>query len=135
MRRLAWLGLLLFACSNGAAKPQDQPPQAPRDAAVADADPATYTGMTIYKTLCVNCHGADAKGYKADNAPSLVNKTFLESASDDFIRSSIEVGRPGTSMPPYSRDLGGPLDRPAIEKIVLWLRSQEIGRASCRERV
>jgi rhodanese-related sulfurtransferase/cytochrome c553 len=27
-------------------------------------------------------------------------------------------------MPPYSRDIGGPLDRPAIDKIVLWLRSQ-----------
>ncbi|HEY5949490.1 MAG TPA: c-type cytochrome [Kofleriaceae bacterium] len=124
MRRLAWLGLLLLcACSNGSAKPQDKP-QRPRDAAVADADPSKLEGAAIYKTLCAQCHGADAKGYKADNAPSLINKTFLESATDDFIHRSIEIGRPGTSMPGYAKELGGPLDRASIDRLVAFLRSQ-----------
>jgi mono/diheme cytochrome c family protein/rhodanese-related sulfurtransferase len=123
--RLAWLGLLLFACDS-AAKP-NAPPQRPRDAqpgATADADTATLEGAALYKTLCSQCHGADAKGYKADNAPSLINKTFLESATDELIHRSIEVGRPGTSMPGYAKEVGGPLDRAAIDRIVAFLRAQ-----------
>jgi mono/diheme cytochrome c family protein/rhodanese-related sulfurtransferase len=117
------LGLLLFGCTQGSAKPQGKQ-QAPRDAAVADADPGKLEGAAIFKTLCAQCHGADAKGYKADNAPSLVNKTFLESASDPFIHRSIEVGRPGTSMAAYGKELHGPLDSAAIDRVVAWLRSQ-----------
>ena len=123
--RLAWLGLLFFACDTGSAKPQIKP-QRPRDAAaqVVVDDPAKQEGALLYKTLCAQCHGLDAKGYKADNAPSLINKTFLESATDEFIHRSIEVGRPGTSMPGYARELGGPLDRASIDRIVAWLRAQ-----------
>jgi len=129
MRTIAVLGLFIFgACESGAAKPQNAP-QKPRDAGaavavVADADPAGLQGQQLYMTFCAQCHGADAKGYKSDNAPSLVNKTFLESANDGFIAQSIAQGRPGTSMAPYSRDVGGPLDRAAIDRIVAWLRSQ-----------
>ena len=108
MRRLACLGLFLFACNQGAAKPQDKPAR-PRDGgATIDADPSKLEGAAIYKTLCAQCHGPDAKGYKADNAPSLVNKTFLESATDEFIHKSIATGRPGTSMAGYAREIGGP---------------------------
>jgi cytochrome c oxidase cbb3-type subunit III len=125
VRYLAWFGFVLFACGNGSAKPQDKPPR-PRDAATAtvDADPSKLEGAAIYATLCAQCHGADAKGYKADNAPSLVNKTFLESASDDFIHKSIAMGRPGTSMPGYAAELGGPLDSPSIDRVVAFLRAQ-----------
>jgi cytochrome c oxidase cbb3-type subunit III len=123
VRYLAWLGLALFACSNGTAKPNDKPTR-PRDAASADADPAKLEGAAIYKTLCAHCHGADAKGYKADNAPSLVNKTFLESATDDFIHRSIAAGRPGTSMPGYAKEIGGPLDSASIDRVVAFLRAQ-----------
>jgi mono/diheme cytochrome c family protein/rhodanese-related sulfurtransferase len=123
VRYLAWLGLALFACSNGSAKPQDKPPR-PRDAATADADPSKLEGAAIYQTLCAQCHGADAKGYKADNAPSLVNKTFLESATDDFIHKSIASGRPGTSMPGYAKEIGGPLDAASIGRVVAFLRAK-----------
>ena len=125
MRTIAVLGLFVFgACDSGSAKPQSTPPK-PRDAAVvADADPAGLQGQALYMTFCAQCHGADAKGYKSDNAPSLVNKTFLESATDAFIAQSIATGRPGTSMAPYAKEVGGPLDRAAIDRIVAWLRAQ-----------
>ena len=125
MRRIACLGLFLFACESGSAKPQggNTPPRPP-EAPTADADPARLEGAALYTTFCAQCHGADGKGYKADNAPSLVNKTFLESATDDFIARSIFAGRPGTSMAAYGKELGGPLDRPAIDRVVAWLRAQ-----------
>ena len=81
-------------------------------------------GAALYQTLCAHCHGANAKGYKSDFAPSLVNPTFLESATDDYITKSIAVGRPGTSMAGYSKDVGGPLDKAALARIVTFLRSQ-----------
>lgn len=124
MLRLGWLGVSLLACNSGAAKPHDQPPPAPRDAATADADPRKLDGAALYKTYCAQCHGDDAKGYKADNAPSLVNKTFLESATDEFIHKSIALGRPGTSMAGYGSDIGGPLDNAAIGRIVSFLRAK-----------
>jgi cbb3-type cytochrome c oxidase subunit III len=124
VRRLAWLGLFLCACTSGSAKPKQDKPQPPRDAMTADADLARLEGSALYKTLCAQCHGPDAKGYKADNAPSLVNPTFLSSATDEYIHRSIAVGRPGTSMAGYGRDVGGPLDAAAIERIVAFLRAQ-----------
>jgi cytochrome c oxidase cbb3-type subunit 3/ubiquinol-cytochrome c reductase cytochrome c subunit len=126
VRRLAWLGLfLVVACSKGSAKPQDNTTR-PRDATAvtADADPSKLEGAAVYQMLCANCHGADAKGYKADNAPSLVNKTFLESATDEFLHKSIATGRPGTSMAGYAKELGGPLDAASIDRVVSFLRAQ-----------
>jgi cytochrome c oxidase cbb3-type subunit III len=121
--RIALLGLLLFsACSKGAANA----PQKHRDAqvATADADPSKLEGKALYTTLCGHCHGANLEGYKSDNAPSLKNKTFLESATDDFLTKSINIGRPGTSMAGYGKDIGGPLDAAAVGRLVAYIRSQ-----------
>jgi cytochrome c oxidase cbb3-type subunit 3/ubiquinol-cytochrome c reductase cytochrome c subunit len=122
------LTVLLAACTNqGAAKTS-----AKRDAgagvAPIAADAATVVDLTsakaTYLRLCAPCHAADGKGYAADFAPSLVNPTFLESASDDFVRRSIVFGRPGTSMGAYGKALGGPLDDAEVEKLVAWIRAQ-----------
>ncbi len=78
----------------------------------------------MYGALCAPCHGKDLKGYAADNAPSLVTPSFLESASDDFLRRSIATGRPGTSMAAYGTKLGGPLDDAAVERLVEYIRAQ-----------
>jgi len=101
-------------------------------AAVTAAPPITATGIggaggapsgaENYVRLCAPCHGADGQGYIADHAPSLVNSTFLESASDKFLKASIAFGRPGTSMSAYGKLFGGPLDDPAIDDLVGFLR-------------
>jgi cytochrome c oxidase cbb3-type subunit III len=124
VHRQVVLGLFLIGCNSGAAKPSDKPPQPPRDARTVDADPTKLEGAALYGMYCAQCHGADAKGYKADNAPSLVNPTFLESATDEFIHASIAKGRPGTSMAGYAAEIGGPLDKAAIDRIVVWLRAK-----------
>jgi rhodanese-related sulfurtransferase/mono/diheme cytochrome c family protein len=63
-------------------------------------------------------------GYAADNAPSLVNPTFLASADDGFLARSIELGRPGTAMAGYGRDVGGPLDDQQIASLIALFRSR-----------
>jgi cytochrome c oxidase cbb3-type subunit III len=118
--------IAVAACSSGAAEPDKKPGDKleKRDAATHDANLAKLDGSGLYQALCSPCHGADAKGYKADHAPSLVNRTFLESADDDFLRISITYGRPGTSMAGYGTAAGGPLDPAQVNKVVAWLRSQ-----------
>jgi mono/diheme cytochrome c family protein/rhodanese-related sulfurtransferase len=112
--------MLAAACGKGSATP---PQDRSRDAG-RDADLGKLAAPELFKTLCAPCHGADAKGYKADHAPSLVNPTFLESATDEFLRQSIVLGRPGTSMAAYGREAGGPLDADAITRLIAWLRTQ-----------
>jgi mono/diheme cytochrome c family protein/rhodanese-related sulfurtransferase len=89
----------------------------------ASAEPAAQAGERLYGRYCVLCHGKGATGYAADNAPSLVNPTFLESADDRFLLSSIALGRPGTAMAPYRNDRGGPLAGADIARIISYLRS------------
>ncbi len=79
-------------------------------------------GGQLYAKYCALCHGDNAEGYKADNAPSLVNPEFLGTASDEFLRAAIGRGRPGTAMAGYATSLGGPLDDASIRAIVAFLR-------------
>jgi mono/diheme cytochrome c family protein/rhodanese-related sulfurtransferase len=125
--RFATFVILLgaVACGNGSATPQPSPAPAPKPAGPpADANPVGMAAPQLFATFCAQCHGPEAKGYKADHAPSLVNPTFLESASNAYLTGSIERGRPGTSMAAYAKGLGGPLAPPEVEKLVQWLRSQ-----------
>jgi mono/diheme cytochrome c family protein/rhodanese-related sulfurtransferase len=119
--------LLVAACNSGQATPAPpaaQPPvSAPRDAGV-DADVSRLSGKPLYLALCAQCHGADGRGYVADHAPSLVSPTFLDTATDDYLRGSIIAGRPGTSMAAYSNRFGGPLDAAGVTSLVKYLRAQ-----------
>lgn len=81
-------------------------------------------GAALYAQYCRLCHAADATGYAADNAPSLVSRTFLESASDAFIAHGIRMGRPNTAMAAYGASRGGPLAEPDIAELVRFLRSK-----------
>ena len=113
----------VFGCNSGAATPAPAPQPAGREGSGAVII-GQLPGKPLYLALCKPCHGAEGKGYAADHAPSLVNPTFLASATDDFLRKSIAAGRPGTSMAAYSKALGGPLDDPAVDRLVAFLRAQ-----------
>ena len=128
--RFVLLVTLVVACNGSSSIPpnpkpiQPSTPDALVSVAPADADVTRLAPEGQYQALCAPCHGKDAKGYGADNSPSLVNPTFLESATDDFLRRSIIEGRPGTSMGAYGKTRGGPLDDAAVSGIVKWLRDQ-----------
>jgi len=90
----------------------------------AAADPKLLDGARTYEKYCQLCHAKDATGYAADNAPSLVSKTYLESASNEMIAAGIRLGRPGTAMAAYGHQRGGPLDERDIDYLVRFLRSK-----------
>lgn len=106
-----------------AAPPPTSPSTSPSTPPAAVSAEIT-AGAAAYAKYCALCHGPEAKGYAADNAPSLVSDTFLRSASDSFISTGIAIGRPGTPMAPYSARLGGPLGDEQIGQIVAFLRSK-----------
>jgi cytochrome c oxidase cbb3-type subunit III len=123
--------VVMVACQKGDATPAASSGSGSARAAVAppvkstvDANVGALDGPGLYATFCAQCHGADAKGYKSDHAPSLVNPTFLATATDSYLISSIEQGRPGTAMAAYAKAVGGPLDSTAVAKLVVWLRDQ-----------
>jgi len=118
---LALVAVTLPACSRGATPTPNPAP--------ATAGHGGRGGDLSYAGLCAPCHGKTGEGYAADHAPSLINPTFLESASDEFLRRSIAAGRPGTSMGAYGKAFGGPLDDAGIERILAFLRA---GRPSAQ---
>ncbi|HEY4242038.1 MAG TPA: c-type cytochrome [Kofleriaceae bacterium] len=124
---LGWIALL-GACDRGGHADKLPPPRPAipvAQAPVAKPPPPLppVDGKGLYTKLCAVCHAADGKGDAADHAPSLVTTTFLESASNSFILSSILNGRAGTSMGAYAKTIGGPLESREAEGIVAYLRT------------
>lgn len=124
------LALVACNCDSGTTPPRPGPsrPIEPPPKVVVSPDAGALVAASeapaLYGQLCAKCHGEKLEGYAADNAPSLANPTFLESATDQFLHASIAGGRPGSSMGAYAAALGGPLDDAAIDSIVTWIRSQ-----------
>ena len=73
-------------------------------------------GAPLYAARCASCHGARGQGV---SAPTLDNVVLHDSASDGFLRRSIEVGRPGTPMEGY----GGRLAAQELDDVVAFLRT------------
>ena len=92
------------------------------DPAAPVAGAPAERGAALYAKYCALCHGADAKGYAADNAPSLVSPQFLSGADDAFLVNSIALGRPETPMAAYTQKAGGPLSDQEIDDVVAFLR-------------
>jgi len=112
------------SASGSAGQPAPDPSGA--GAATASRSPRRQSvdGAQLYQKYCALCHGKDATGYAADNAPSLVSRTFLESASNGFVAHAIRMGRPGTPMAAYAKRRGGPLEEAEVQAIVGFLRSK-----------
>lgn len=103
----------------GAYWPQDRV----RTEQLAEREFAT-DGATIFSTFCSGCHGEKGQGNRYPGQPyfpSVGNPDFHAVASDDFIRETIQRGRPGRRMPAWGEKEGGL--RPAeIDAVLAHLR-------------
>lgn len=74
-----------------------------------------------YQTYCALCHGKDREGYANDEAPSLRSKSLMRSAFPWHLVYTVGYGRRGTPMGGYYEEIGGPLDRDRLYRLVRWL--------------
>jgi mono/diheme cytochrome c family protein len=63
-------------------------------------DPAR--GAALYAAACARCHEHDGT---SETAPDLANPTFLDAASDTYLRAAVATGR-GELMPPLEVSSG-----------------------------
>jgi mono/diheme cytochrome c family protein len=77
-------------------------------------------GQKLFADNCATCHGDNGQG---DIGPALNSKSFLDSTEDGRIFSLISSGVPGTAMPSWSQDYGGPFTAEQIQELVGYIRS------------
>jgi cytochrome c oxidase cbb3-type subunit 3/ubiquinol-cytochrome c reductase cytochrome c subunit len=73
--------------------------------------------------MCAVCHGANGEGYKADQATALAGADYLAAVNDQQIGVAIALGRKGTTMSAWRKDVGGPLTQGDILALVEHIRS------------
>ncbi|MBI4347358.1 MAG: c-type cytochrome [Elusimicrobia bacterium] len=95
--------------------------------ALGEAEPPALRGKRLYARMCAVCHGLNAEGYHADNAPAIGAAGYLGSVSDEFLRKVIADGRPETTMSAWSATRGGPLSSADVDDVVAYLRSMDPG--------
>jgi len=83
------------------------------DLPAESADSAGFN--SLFASNCSGCHGA---GGRNGAAQSLSDPLYLSIVTEDEIRRTVEYGRPGTSMPAFAQNQGGPLSPAQIETIV-----------------
>ena len=92
------------------------------EARAAQAAGLAEEGETIWSFNCASCHGLAGEG---GIGPALNSKQFMQSATDEQMRTLIAVGIPGSQMSAYSLDYGGPLTSEQIRSVVAYIRSWE----------
>ena len=103
--------IAFLRAKNGGELEADAAPQAEE---VSLGNPAD--GEATFLANCSPCHQAGGEG-KIGLAPSIRNRDFLALASDDFIRTTIQKGRAGTSMMPRPD-----LSEQAVNNVIAYLR-------------
>lgn len=90
----------------------------PAGAAAGDAE----QGKILYQSTCARCHGTEKQ---RSTAVHLLNPTFLQTASDQFLRYAITEGRWPTSMVAWKTALSPR----QIDDLVAYLRSKAVPQA------
>ncbi|RME70483.1 MAG: cytochrome c [Chloroflexi bacterium] len=131
---LVVLGLALTACGGGGAErlPQESKSE-PAPAQEQKAEPAApagdaVAGKKVYDSVCIACHGPDAKGIEG-LGKDLTTSEFVAQKSDQELVEFIKVGRTpddplnttGVAMPPKG---GNPaLTDEDLMNVVAFIRS------------
>jgi cytochrome c oxidase cbb3-type subunit 3 len=80
-------------------------------------------GANVYDTYCVSCHGAAGRG--GSHAGSIVDDSFLNLVSDQYLRTIVIVGRPELGAPDWRANVPGkPMSQQDVSDVVSWLSAQ-----------
>jgi mono/diheme cytochrome c family protein len=90
------------------------------DALAAYQTALVTSGQQLFGLNCASCHGTNGQGV---DAPALNSQQFLTSVSDEQMHGVIAGGIPGTEMPAWWDEYGGPLTDQQIAAIVAYVRS------------
>lgn len=80
-------------------------------------------GSRIYADNCAVCHGDSGKG----RVGAELSKNWPAIRPDLLVRSIIENGVPGSVMPAWSQNFGGPLSDMEIDAVVTYILSWQTG--------
>ncbi len=82
---------------------------------------------------CANCHGSEGQGGSAPFQDPVSGKNVTYTApplnnvfqrwDEEVVEFTIERGRPGTDMPAWGVEYGGPMTDQMIADVIAWLRS------------
>jgi mono/diheme cytochrome c family protein len=76
-------------------------------------------GAALYAENCAVCHGPTGEG----RIGAELNTAFASINVDEFLRQTIAEGRPGTFMPAWGQEFGGPLPNEDINDIVAYIET------------
>jgi cytochrome c oxidase cbb3-type subunit 3 len=91
----------------------------PAYAAQAAGDPKH--GLSVFNVSCSSCHGLNGRGGMVG---PLVNGSYLALVSNQYLRTTVIVGRPAMGMPDWRRHAPGPLTEEDVTDVVAWLAAQ-----------
>ena len=98
------------------------------DALTSQQRALVTSGGQLWGLNCAACHGMQGLGV---SAPALNSQEFLKSVSDEQVQGIIRGGIPGTAMPAWWNEYGGPLTDQQILSVVAYIRSWEKTAKSC----
>jgi cytochrome c oxidase cbb3-type subunit 3 len=104
-----------------------QPAASGLDGAPAYAGSAgnAEAGAAAYATFCARCHGTPRS--PSARAGEVYDPSYLALISDQWLRTSIIVGRPERGMPDWRGDVPGrPMTDQEITNVVAWLAAQRV---------
>lgn len=120
-------GLLVLAASAGCL---DTLPGKPNPADRYRRPETILDFTTLYRTRCSGCHGAVGQH---GPAPPLNDPLLLAICADSDLTQAVTNGRPGTPMPAFGREQGGPLTDDQIAALVAGIRKRWGGSAATLE--
>ncbi len=90
------------------------------DALASQTRAQAAAGAQLWGLNCSSCHGTTGEGV---DAPALNSQEFLNSVSDQQMHGIIAGGIPGSAMPAWLDEYGGPLTDQDVQNIVAYIRA------------
>src|SRR5260370_4845775 len=78
-------------------------------------------GLSVFNVSCSSCHGMNGRGGMVG---PLVNGSYLALVSNQYLRTTVIVGRPAVGMPDSRRHPPRPLTQEDITDVGSWRAAQ-----------